>query len=74
MHYSIIISSLAALAVAVPVDMNDVKQARDVDYGVYKNYGKYGEYGGYPWGVEEAAAKMQQGMLCLLCVAYVHRS
>lgn len=67
MHYSIIFATLTAVAIAAPMELNnmktantmdsmkDAKQAADSSYGAYGKYADYADYGAYPGGVEEAA-------------------
>lgn len=70
MRHSIIFATMNAVAIAAPMEMNDMKassamndmtdakQAADVSYGSYGKYADHADYGSYPGGVEEAAKAM----------------
>lgn len=60
MHYSFLLTSLAVLTAASPVQQKSTDQAADTSYGSYGIYDNYKDYAIYHAGVEKEAMKQGQ--------------
>jgi hypothetical protein len=80
MRYSVIVASLAAVAVAVPTEMKDMEMTNTMnemkpndDFKDYTNYGAYGKYGTYANYPEEATNVQGTHFFCFSVEAsYLH--